>query len=75
MRVVRDRKKTHLGKHLARSKVSDQRIVISRGYTSPDTHRNLDGTLTILDFCHYSPKQGSRVDDLDISKLELLGLL
>ena len=35
----------------------------------------LDGTLAILDFCLYSRQQGTRRDDLDVLKLELLCLL
>ena len=35
----------------------------------------LDAALGILDFCLYSRQQGTRRDDLDVLKLEVLCLL
>lgn len=65
----------NLRRHSKKSYVLRQLIGAGGSSTSPGTHRDLDGALTVLDFCLYSCQQGTRRDGLNVRKLELLCLL
>jgi hypothetical protein len=67
----------NLRRHSKRSDLLRQRMAPwrTRKQTSHGTHRDLDGALIVLDFCLYSCQQGTRRDDLNARKLELLCLL